>query len=179
VDQDKYNALIAEDDVHVLTGALKLFFRELSEPLFPSASTKAYFDAIKKPNNQQKLKAFEELLPKLPIVHRDTLRVLLRHLLRVASQADKNRMQIHNLAIMFGPSLFGTGDRPPPGGVKRNKSGDKSNKAGMTDKSNKTAMVDMAPVQSNSRLAFNMILQGQIVEFLLKEHSRFALLAIP
>ena len=32
---DKYTALMNESDVHVLTGALKLFFRELQEPAIP------------------------------------------------------------------------------------------------------------------------------------------------
>lgn len=32
---EKYEVLLREEDVHVLTGALKLFFRELSEPIFP------------------------------------------------------------------------------------------------------------------------------------------------
>ena len=36
------------DDVHVLTGALKLYFRELPEPLFPFDSYDDFVDAISK-----------------------------------------------------------------------------------------------------------------------------------
>lgn len=35
VDQNNLSVIDQEDDVHVLTGALKLFFRELKEPLIP------------------------------------------------------------------------------------------------------------------------------------------------
>lgn len=35
VDQNNWTLLETEDDVHVLTGCLKLFFRELKEPLIP------------------------------------------------------------------------------------------------------------------------------------------------
>lgn len=35
VDQNKLEVIDQEQDVHVLTGALKLFFRELKEPLIP------------------------------------------------------------------------------------------------------------------------------------------------
>lgn len=35
VDQNNLSVIEEEEDVHVLTGALKLFFRELKEPLIP------------------------------------------------------------------------------------------------------------------------------------------------
>lgn len=41
---EKYDELATSWDVHVLTGALKMFFRELQEPLF----TFALFDAFLK-----------------------------------------------------------------------------------------------------------------------------------
>ncbi|GMR42541.1 hypothetical protein PMAYCL1PPCAC_12736, partial [Pristionchus mayeri] len=36
VDQDKYSLVVNEEDVHVLSGSLKLFFRELAESVFSS-----------------------------------------------------------------------------------------------------------------------------------------------
>lgn len=36
------------DDIHVLTGSLKLFFRELPEPLFPSDLYNNFVEAISK-----------------------------------------------------------------------------------------------------------------------------------
>lgn len=45
---DRYEALQCEDDVHVLTGALKLFFRELSDSIFPISMNKEFMSAIRK-----------------------------------------------------------------------------------------------------------------------------------
>ncbi|KAJ1365455.1 hypothetical protein KIN20_025760 [Parelaphostrongylus tenuis] len=168
VDQDKYAALVSEEDVHVLTGALKLFFRELAEPVFPPTLTKDYLNAIKIQNPKQRFKRFDELLRMLPPENRETLKMLLRHLLRVASHSDKNRMQTHNLAIMFGPTLFSNGDDRKP--VKK-KDGSKKKKDQKKE--------EVTTVQSNSHLAFNMIMQGQIVEYLLTEHNKFEALQGP
>lgn len=85
---------------------------------------------------------------------------------RVASHADKNRMEIHNLAIMFGPSLFSSGNES--GGIDPKRS---ANKKKGVDKKLKDKP---SQIQSNSHLAFNMIMQGQTVEYLLKEFRRFA-----
>uniref|UniRef100_A0A915PNS4 Uncharacterized protein n=1 Tax=Setaria digitata TaxID=48799 RepID=A0A915PNS4_9BILA len=167
VDQEKYVALLAEDDVHVLTGALKLFFRELSEPIFPANLAKDFIYANRLPKGEGKLKAFDDLLNKLPLVNRETLKVLFGHLIRVANHADKNRMEIHNLAIMFGPSLFSSGineinsDNKKLGNSKKGKAANKKSKEKPTG------------AQSNSHLAYNMIMQGQTVEYLLKEFKRF------
>ncbi|CAI4230489.1 unnamed protein product [Auanema sp. JU1783] len=166
VDQDKYNALVNEEDVHVLTGSLKLFFRELAEPVFPMAMTKDFLSANQVQQAKLRFKKFDELLKSLPPENRETLKLLLRHLHRVAAHSDKNRMQTHNLAIMFGPTLFYNGEE------KTKKENNKKSK-----KDNKKE--EPAPVQSNSHLAFHMIMQGQIVEYLLNEHNRFEALQGP
>ncbi|VDO20922.1 unnamed protein product [Haemonchus placei] len=199
VDQDKYNALVNEEDVHVLTGALKLFFRELAEPVFPLSMTKDYLNAIKLQNPRQRFKRFDELLRMLPAENRETLKMLLRHLQRVASHSDKNRMQTHNLAIMFGPTLFNSGDEKAPAKKKDVGKKKKDHKKILCMPLHipigrywaypnfcKVEIMDIfcfqdeaPPVQSNSHLAFNMIMQGQIVEYLLTEHSKFEALQGP
>ena len=46
----------------------------------------------------------------LPEAHLDTLRVLAHHLVRVAEKSDTNKMEVRNLAIVFGPTLVRTTD---------------------------------------------------------------------
>ncbi|KAI1721302.1 rhoGAP domain-containing protein [Ditylenchus destructor] len=87
IDQDKYDALYTEDDVHVLTGSLKLFFRELSEPIFPFNMNKEFMSAIREPNSKQRFKTIDELLTRLPTVNKETLKCLMCHLER----QDKGR----------------------------------------------------------------------------------------
>lgn len=47
VDQNNLSVLEQEEDVHVLTGSLKLFFRELKEPLISSDLTQLALDATR------------------------------------------------------------------------------------------------------------------------------------
>uniref|UniRef100_A0A8C3SBY8 Rho-GAP domain-containing protein n=1 Tax=Chelydra serpentina TaxID=8475 RepID=A0A8C3SBY8_CHESE len=81
------------DDVHVVTGALKLFFRELPEPLVPFA----LFDRVQR---------LGELVQSLPPPNYATLRYILAHLRKVMEHADVNRMTRQNIGIVFGPTLL-------------------------------------------------------------------------
>lgn len=45
---DKYDLYDPQWDIHVLTGALKLFFRELKEPVFPFIMYDRFSEAISK-----------------------------------------------------------------------------------------------------------------------------------
>ncbi|OJA07951.1 hypothetical protein AZE42_05927 [Rhizopogon vesiculosus] len=49
---------------------------------------------------------------RLPSIHRATLRALIEHLARVAFNADKNKMDAKNLAIVFGAVIFGEDEIP-------------------------------------------------------------------
>uniref|UniRef100_A0A0N5AJ45 Rho-GAP domain-containing protein n=1 Tax=Syphacia muris TaxID=451379 RepID=A0A0N5AJ45_9BILA len=159
VDQDRYEEVFNEEDVHVLTGALKLFFRELSEPIFPAAISDALIAANKLPKGSEKLHIFNEILKELPLVHKESLKVLLSHLIRVSQHSSQNRMEVHNLAIVFGPSLFGTGI---------NAQSELLNKPASKDK------LAPHPAQNNSNFVFSMIMQGQIIEYLLNEFYKFS-----
>ncbi|VDP13015.1 unnamed protein product [Soboliphyme baturini] len=169
VDQEKYSILEFESDVHVLTGALKLFFRELQEPLFPHNLVKSFMDAIKLQVMRDRLKTFVEAIAKLPAVHHDTLDHLLRHLLKVAEHSSKNRMQIHNLAIVFGPTLFSTNPKDDKNDSRKKSSKKPAHGRPAASKAGSTVRTDV--IQSNSHLAFNMIMHGQIVEYMLREHK--------
>ncbi|XP_063987414.1 uncharacterized protein LOC135167794 [Diachasmimorpha longicaudata] len=106
VDQYKLSVLSQEEDVHVLTGALKLFFRELKEPLIPSSFFKEALNASMLKKTSAKIQSFREIVKALPPPNYDTLQFLLKHLLKVTSYQEYNRMHIPNLAIVFGPTLM-------------------------------------------------------------------------
>ncbi|KAF6117403.1 Rho GTPase activating protein 9 [Phyllostomus discolor] len=94
------------DDIHVVTGALKLFLRELPQPLVPSPLLPDFRAALALLESEQRLSQIRELIVSLPKPNHDTLRYLLEHLCRVIAHSDKNRMTPHNLGIVFGPTLF-------------------------------------------------------------------------
>ncbi|GCB66690.1 hypothetical protein scyTo_0000628 [Scyliorhinus torazame] len=94
------------EDVHVVTGALKMFFRELPEPLFPYSFFDQFVDAIKNQNYTQRVQCVKRLVNKLPKPNHDTLRVLVKHLLKIIAKALVNLMSSQSLGIVFGPTLM-------------------------------------------------------------------------
>lgn len=94
------------EDVHVITGALKLFFRELPEPLFPFSHFRQFLAAIKLQDPVKRFRCVRDLVRSLPVPNHDTLRVLFQHLCRVIEHGERNRMSVQNVAIVFGPTLL-------------------------------------------------------------------------
>lgn len=106
INQDQYGGLWREEDVHVLTGLLKMFFREMPEPLFPCDRFESLMKFIAIKNKDAKLDAFRRLVHDLPENNYQTLKFILRHLLRITEFSAENRMSVQNLAIVFGPTLI-------------------------------------------------------------------------
>ncbi|KAG5268264.1 hypothetical protein AALO_G00210590 [Alosa alosa] len=94
------------EDIHVTTGALKMFFRELPEPLFTYASFNDFVNAIKCPDYQQRVGSVRDLIGQLPRPNQDTMQTLFKHLRRVIDHGDENRMTSQSVAIVFGPTLL-------------------------------------------------------------------------
>ncbi|CAM9344265.1 unnamed protein product [Lampetra fluviatilis] len=94
------------DDVHVITGALKMFFRELPEPLFPFKFFPHFINAIKIKDYAEKIRCMGKLIAILPPTNRETMKLLFKHLATVVAHGKTNRMSVQNLAIVFGPTLL-------------------------------------------------------------------------
>ncbi|MCI4377286.1 hypothetical protein PGIGA_G00201950 [Pangasianodon gigas] len=96
-------------DVNVVSGTLKLYLRQLPEPLIPAA----YFQSLSKAMDLTDPKLRENTLmselQSFPDVNRNTFLFLLHHLKRVAEKEELNKMSLSNLATVFGPTLM----RPP------------------------------------------------------------------
>ncbi|CAH2052732.1 unnamed protein product, partial [Iphiclides podalirius] len=106
IDQKNQSVIANNTDIHVLTGALKLFFRELKEPLIPCTKFDRVLAACSIKPREARIKEFREIIQSLPECNRDTLKFLLEHLLRVTQYSERNRMHTANLAIVFGPTLL-------------------------------------------------------------------------
>ncbi|KTG05814.1 hypothetical protein cypCar_00021602 [Cyprinus carpio] len=68
------------EDIHVTTGALKMFFRELPEPLFTYASFNDFVEAIKHSDYKQRVQSIKDLIKQLPKPNQETMKVLFKHL---------------------------------------------------------------------------------------------------
>ncbi|KAG6919578.1 hypothetical protein DXG01_004241 [Tephrocybe rancida] len=105
-----------KDDVYAVSSLLKLYLRELPEPVFKFPlqeriqHTEDRADHIS--NNFMLLRS---KIRRLPPVHQATLKALLEHLARVVTFSEKNKMDPKNLAIVFGGVIFGE-DEMPKGG---------------------------------------------------------------
>ncbi|XP_051569019.1 rho GTPase-activating protein 12-like isoform X2 [Myxocyprinus asiaticus] len=94
------------EDIHVITGALKLFFRELPEPLIPYRFFHDIVETVKLPDYQDKVDRLKLLVISMPPPNHDTLKHIIQHLKRVMEQSDSNRMTTQNIGIVFGPTLM-------------------------------------------------------------------------
>lgn len=108
VEQTNAGKTIELDGVesNVCAGLLKLFFRELSEPLM---TTKLYADWVRSQsidNPLQKLAVTKALLHKLPVEHLFVLYKLCELLVQFDKHSDKSNMNSSNLSIVFTPNLF-------------------------------------------------------------------------
>ncbi|CAF0970487.1 unnamed protein product [Adineta steineri] len=98
--------LLAEKNVHVAANLLKLFFRELPEPLFTSTLYKQFLHAIQLKDSDNQRVTLLKTLELLPGNNRKILFHLLDHLIRVSEFSHINMMHLDNLAVVFGPTLM-------------------------------------------------------------------------
>ncbi|XP_054608254.2 rho GTPase-activating protein 9 isoform X5 [Nothobranchius furzeri] len=96
------------DDIHVITGALKLFFRELPEPLVPYGFFTDIVETVKMSDYMDKVDRLKCLVLNMPPPNHDTLQFMCRHLRRVLKHSNTNRMTTQNIGIVFGPTLMRT-----------------------------------------------------------------------
>ncbi|GAA6227890.1 rho GTPase-activating protein 12-like isoform X2 [Lates japonicus] len=94
------------EDIHVTTGALKMYFRELPEPLFTYTLFHDFVSAIKIPDYKQRVHSIKDLVRQLPKPHHDTMQALFKHLRKVIDHGEENRMTTQSVAIVFGPTLL-------------------------------------------------------------------------
>ncbi|XP_026573587.1 rho GTPase-activating protein 15 [Pseudonaja textilis] len=94
------------EDIHVVTGALKMFFRELPEPLFPYCFFEQFVEAIKIQEHDSQVKAIKDLVQRLPKPNYDTMKILFAHLQKIAAKEKMNLMSPQSLGIVFGPTLL-------------------------------------------------------------------------
>ncbi|XP_014860124.1 PREDICTED: rho GTPase-activating protein 9 isoform X5 [Poecilia mexicana] len=107
VQEEKLNLDESEwEDIHVVTGALKLFFRELPEPLVPYGFFTDIVETVKMSDHMDKVDRLKCLVLNMPPPNHDTLEFMCRHLRRVLERCDTNRMTTQNIGIVFGPTLM-------------------------------------------------------------------------
>ncbi|XP_018429781.1 PREDICTED: arf-GAP with Rho-GAP domain, ANK repeat and PH domain-containing protein 1, partial [Nanorana parkeri] len=106
-----------EEPVDNVSDTLKRFFREIGEGIFAEHCMQ-WLHVTGIGDEDERIQHYRKLLENLPSVNRATLKALISHLHCIQHFSDVNQMNVHNLAIVFGPTLFQTdGQNYKPGRV--------------------------------------------------------------
>ncbi|CAL1298829.1 unnamed protein product [Larinioides sclopetarius] len=98
--------LETEGDVSSAAALLKLFLRELPDPIIPMNMHCQFLDAVKDKDKVESVACLAELVEKLPPINYHILNYLFNFLRKVSDMEDQNRMSASSLGIVFGPNLF-------------------------------------------------------------------------
>jgi len=106
IDKGEDVDLSQEMDPHAVAGLLKLYFRDLPEPLMTFELYHWFIASISTQDRALRLRFLKHLVNKLPALNKSVLSYLLSFLLKVAAYAEVNKMALHNLATVFAPNLL-------------------------------------------------------------------------
>ncbi|XP_051784076.1 protein FAM13A isoform X6 [Erpetoichthys calabaricus] len=99
--------LAQDGDVCSVASLLKLFLRELPGGLIPTAMQPSLKELSEGPSDEEQLKQnLKEFMRTLPNDHYNLLKYLCGFLSDVEKECKHNRMNVHNLATVFGPNLL-------------------------------------------------------------------------
>lgn len=110
-DEDRVPALYEDEailqDIHSVASLLKMYFRELPNPLCTYQLYHTFVGAVQAGTDEAgRLARMRDAVHKLPPPHYRTLQYLVRHLARVASRGHLTGMTPRNVAIVWAPNLL-------------------------------------------------------------------------
>lgn len=91
---------------HVVAGLLKLYLRELPDPLTSFDLYSCWISVWKIPDEEIRLDRFKKLIWMLPDVTRLVVHYIINFVYRISEHSDKNKMVLSNCAVVFGPALI-------------------------------------------------------------------------
>ncbi|KAK1887040.1 Protein FAM13A, partial [Dissostichus eleginoides] len=98
--------LLSEADSCTVASLLKRFLRDLPQGLVDSTVQQALIQHHQESGDDVSWSDMRDLLQQLPDVHYSLLQYVCHFLTIVESKHEENRMTAHNLATVFGPSVF-------------------------------------------------------------------------
>ncbi|CAH1274323.1 ARHGAP44 [Branchiostoma lanceolatum] len=93
-------------DVHSISGALKLYLRELPEPLMTFDLFQDWMEAGSTQDPQVKLQALWSVCDRLPKQNYNNFRYLIKFLATISGNSEVNKMSASNLALVLAPNLI-------------------------------------------------------------------------
>ncbi|KAI8875079.1 RhoGAP-domain-containing protein, partial [Backusella circina FSU 941] len=99
-------SLSHEHDINAVTGLLKLYFRELRNPLMTYEYYDWFMEAARISDYEERMYQIKSIIHSLPKSNYIVLECLVRHLNLVATYSDINKMEASNLALIFSVGLL-------------------------------------------------------------------------
>eukprot|EP00981_Chlorochromonas_danica_P011644 scaffold4174_cov182-Ochromonas_danica.AAC.4 len=104
-------SVVALNNVHTIAQVLKMSIRDLPEALVPSSLFADLVDLTRRQGNMRTLdRNWEEhvalKLSTLSLARLSTFTYIIQFLREVAAQSTENAMDLHNLSIVFAPTIF-------------------------------------------------------------------------
>lgn len=108
-DEDRVPSLTEDtsikQDIHSVASLLKMYFRELPNPLCTYQLYDEFVAAVQSPA-EQRIEKMRKVVRKLPPPHYRTLEFLMGHLGRVCGHSSGTGMTARNVAIVWAPNLL-------------------------------------------------------------------------
>lgn len=106
IDSGSLTCLIPEyQDVHVLASALKMYLRELPDPLLTAQLYNEWMHSMQRSTEHERLEVVKSLIGLLPQENRENLAFLIQFLAKL-SRHPENKMSSSNIAIVIAPNLL-------------------------------------------------------------------------
>ncbi|XP_073456123.1 rho GTPase-activating protein 24 isoform X1 [Aquarana catesbeiana] len=101
-------AFDSNTDVHTVASLLKLYLRELPEPVIPYSKYEDFLSCAKQLSKEEESGMAElvKQVKSLPPVNFNLLKYICRFLDEVQSYSGVNKMSVQNLATVFGPNIL-------------------------------------------------------------------------
>lgn len=99
---------LESEDIHAISGLLKLFLREMPEPLIPVSVYPAVLAVMNDYRDElQQASGLRRLLhDRLSPAHLELLQTVFGLMVRVAARAQANKMHPKNLAVVLAPNIL-------------------------------------------------------------------------
>ncbi|XP_068244619.1 GTPase-activating protein CdGAPr isoform X3 [Palaemon carinicauda] len=112
-DEDRIPDLYGDEnilqDIHCVSSVLKMYFRELPNPLLTYQLYEKFVAAVMQ-DEDVRLLYLRDVVQQLPPPHYRTLEYLVQHLARIASHSCDTGMTPKNIAIVWAPNLLRSKD---------------------------------------------------------------------
>ncbi|XP_073457029.1 protein FAM13A isoform X2 [Aquarana catesbeiana] len=100
-------SLLEDGDVYSAASLLKLFLREMPDGVISTALLPKFIQIYQETGSDaQRENRLKELIHELPDTHYSLLKYLCHFLTQVVERHAENKMNIYNLATVFGPNCF-------------------------------------------------------------------------